>query len=422
MPVEGGTPRKINVSGVGAAVITPDGSRLVAYKDRRLVVIDVANGDESPLTRGGGEEARGMVSPDGRLVSFAANYEGHWAFYVAPFEEGVPVRNPIKLVDVSQVGGRSPQWWTRDGLLTFGMYYADGHIYRVDIDPKSGQAVDAPVQLTQDTEYNSDPSISPDGRQIAYVYLQGGTKWGVASMDTSGANERPLSAVRPMGQLQWRSPSELLLQKGDELGERWIYGLDISTGLMEKVVQVAGYYWHYVPGRNEIIHYYPNEVPDTSSAELMSRSLLDASEVVVARIEHLNPYLLISADGERIAYSTNRPVEGSNERLSDLVVMTTTGEDPRTLIPPAPGVSATPVGWSPDGKFLLYSQAGARVMNVETLESWPLHPATAESGWGEADWSPDGTFVVVVKRSQRRDRLAWEGVTYDAVVSLTQEE
>ena len=417
MPAKAGTPRKINVSGVGNATITPDGSRLVAYKGRRLVVIDLASGDESSLTRGAGDEARGMVSRDGRLVAFAANHEGHWALYVARFDEGLPVKNPINLADVSSVGGRSPQWWTRDGLLTFGMYYGDAHIYRVDIDPKSGRAVDAPVQLTQDTEYNSDPSISPDGKRIAYVY-SGGTKYGVALMDSSGANERPLTQDRPSGQLDWRSPSELLLQKGDEEGKRWIYSLDIGTGLLQKVVQGAGFYWHYVPARKEVLHYYPNGLVDTSATELKARSLQDATDRVVAKIEHLNPYLVISADGKRIAYSTRRPIQGSNEFLCDLALMKITGEQEGTLIPAQRGGGGIPIGWSPDGKYLLYSHLGPHVMNVETRESWPLHKDASGTGWGEGDWSPDGTFVVLVKRSHRRDRLSWQGVTTEAVARI----
>jgi Tol biopolymer transport system component len=223
-----------------------------------------------------------------------------------------------------------------------------------------------------------------------------------------------------MGQLDWRSPSEILLQRNDEERKRWIYSLDISTGFLQKIVQGAGFYWHYVPARKEVLYYYPNGLVDTSATELKARSLQDATDRVVAKIEHLNPYLVISADGKRIAYSTNRPIQGSNESLSDLALVTITGEQRGTLIPAQRGGGGTPIGWSPDGKYLLYSHLGPHVMNVETRESWPLHKDATGAGWGEGDWSPDGTFVVVVKRSHRRDRLSWQGVTYDAVISLMQ--
>jgi len=85
-----------------------------------------------------------------------------------------------------------------------------------------------------------------------------------------------------------------------------------------------------------------------------------------------------------------------------------------------------PMAWSPDGKWLLYGDnaAGLMVLDVQTRESWLLQkeaqPGTW-AGWGRADWSPDGRFIVVDReRPARKERLSWSGVTADATARLLQ--
>jgi len=64
-----------------------------------------------------------------------------------------------------------------------------------------------------------------------------------------------------------------------------------------------------------------------------------------------------------------------------------------------------------DGVYLLYTgKEGPRVMNVGTRESWPLHKETSDGNWEGGSWSPDGTFILVVKKTQSEDRLAWEAL------------
>ena len=81
-----------------------------------------------------------------------------------------------------------------------------------------------------------------------------------------------------------------------------------------------------------------------------------------------------------------------------------------------------PEAWSPDGPFLLYREDkhGLKVFDIEARQSRQLHAEVGDDGWSEASWSPDGTFLAVTKRSSRSERLAWEGVTAEAVARLVQ--
>ena len=422
---KGGTPRNIYFDSSNfPPVITPDATCLIVTKSKKLYLLDLAGGEPRPLTTGTGEEVRPLISPDGHLVVFAANPEGTWAFYVVPLHTELPVKQPLKIANITEPGAGSGwlarQWWTREGLLTFGMQRDESNIYRVPMDLKSGRAVDAPQRLTQDAMRNLLPSISPDGKHIAYWYSNG-TKQGIAMMDTDGANERPLSEQSAVLDLAWRGPEEILFYnlKPKEDGGPSICSINITTGALQQVAQVEGLYWTYVPSRKEILHLYPAGGGAKQNATLKAFSLTEQKDRVVAKIPYLAPLLCVSSDGRRIAALTVSPVEGTSQSLYEVALMSLDGEPEGTLIPAQPEM-AVPNSWSPDGKYLLLLAAkGPQVMNVQTRESWPLHPDVDTSfNRRGTSWSPDGTYVLLAKSVTKRDRIAWEGVTAEAVAKL----
>ena len=78
---------------------------------------------------------------------------------------------------------------------------------------------------------------------------------------------------------------------------------------------------------------------------------------------------------------------------------------------------------SRDGRFLLYQDPSVKMMmaNVETGESWPLlrnPPAGVDFEWADANFSPDGTYVVLDGHISRSTWRAYDGITYDAVTKL----
>jgi len=429
IPASGGTPRKVHSSAECCPLLTPDGTRLITPKSKRYVVMDLATGKEEPLTAFTGEESEAILSPDGRLVSFAANHQGRWAFYVAPFDGSLPVRRPIEIDDLeypAPVSSRwySRQWWTRKGLLTFQLMASYGDIYRVDVDPATARAIGEPVRLTQDAAQNWLPSVSPDNRRIAYWYSNG-ARMGIAVMDRSGANERPLLEQGMVLGLHWQTPEELLfLRQGQKEGERLaIHSLNVNTGAHRPVVPVTGIYWRLVPGRDEILHAYPGAGGPRAGAQLKATSIGDGKERVVATIDYLAPHYAVSQDGRRIAYSTYHAGKAPAENVCRLAVIPVDG-GPESVLIPDQAKGAVPLAWSPNGRFLLYFQEGdgTRVLNIQTRESWPLLAASAAAErpmLQRASWSPDGTFIAFEKQGEgKTERLAWDGVTAEAVARL----
>jgi len=426
VPASGGAARKIFFSSTNdgcCPIITPDATRLITPRSKKLFLVDLTSKEERPVTNGAGEETRAQLSPDGRLLAFAANYDGNWAFYVAPLDQGRPVKNPLRIARVAEPGegfgwiGR--QWWTRDGQLTFGIEHSESNIYRVDVDPLTGRAIDSPRRLTQDNPDNILPAVAPDGKHIAYMF-RNGTRSGIAVMDESGLNERPLFEQSVVLDLSWRSPEEILFYLGKpKPGERSsIQSLNINTGVLERVAEVEGLYWRYVPGRNEILHLYPGGGGPRQGAVLKAFSLKEGKDRIVTTIDYLGHKLIISPDSRRIAYFTGRPIQGSNKWMYALSLMSIQGEPEGNLIPEQQE-AAVPVSWSPDGKYILYmSTNGPRILNVQTRESWPLHEELAKPNWRSGSWSPTGNFIVVDDFARRSDRIAWQGVTTEAVSRL----
>ena len=421
VPATGGTPRKVHTGGFGA--VTPDGARLIVHKSNKMSVIDLSTGRSQAITTFAGSESGAMISPDGRLVAFLANPEGRLAGYVAPLDKGLPVKKPLKFFNPEAEPTRVPgrpwrRWWTRDGLLTFPSGRHEANIYRVDMDPKSGRAVDTPLRLTQDADANSSPSISPDGKRIAYWYAHA-FKTGLALMDSTGTNERPLfEQFLNVAPLYWRSLEDIMFlnTKPSEGKKHAVYSLNVNSGGLAPVAEPEGLYWHYIPARNEILHVV-GDIPKPATV-LKAVSLADGKQRVVATIDNLGD-MAISSDGKRIAYMVERRGQSPTQFEYELGLMSINGEPLGALLSGQPEYISLNA-WSPDGKYLLYTlgKAGPRVMNVETRESWPLHKETSDGNWGGGSWSPDGSFVLLTKTVKTEKRVAWSGITADAVARL----
>jgi Tol biopolymer transport system component len=398
-----------------------------------LMVVDVERGTERALTEGSAEEIRPVLSADGRLAAFASNRDGKWAIYVAPLDRA-PVRDPILVgfVDENAITGRRGQrydWWTSTGMLTIPLSHDGNNIYRLPVDPTTGRATGAPQRLTQDAPRNFGPAVSPDGSQIAYQY-RNGSKAGIALMDAAGVSERPVIELQGNLPIHWRSADEILYYNfAAPSGERpAITTYNVKTGLKTPVARVEGLYWQYVPSRNAIVHSHPGGGGPRAGNRLKIWSIADGTDRDVASIDFLVPWWSVSPDGRRIAFSVARNADTSGVQC-ELALMSIDGVREKTLMGndgratqfgSDPSICGIPTSWSPDGRFLLVNTTtkGARVVNVETGEAWPLHSAIDTQNWDARSWSPDGKFIAMTFSSSRVERLAWEGVTYEAVTRL----
>ncbi len=123
----------------------------------------VNGGDAIRLTSALGTETSPHISPDGKMVAFTAEYEGNVDVYLLPIEGGEPKRLTW------HPGGDIVQGWMPDGqhiLFRSGRESVptrEGKFYRIGIEGGMPQALDIPRAYAGE--------VSPDGKYAAYQMI-----------------------------------------------------------------------------------------------------------------------------------------------------------------------------------------------------------------------------------------------------------
>jgi eukaryotic-like serine/threonine-protein kinase len=174
LPIEGGRPVRVTV-GTGPErypSVSPDGRRL-AYStlvdNPDLIWHELATGRE--VTYGGDRmEHMGVFSADGRTVFFVSNRQADrdelWA---VPFADGQATGPARRVTD--HPGNVSHPSLSPDGRWV-AYYRIIGDRRNIWIVPAAGGA---PAQFTSGSDADVHPDWSPDGRRIAYVSDRGGS-------------------------------------------------------------------------------------------------------------------------------------------------------------------------------------------------------------------------------------------------------
>jgi Tol biopolymer transport system component len=424
-PADGtGTPKRIYAQNQDAVVaIAPDASAVVLNQRGQLVLDEVATGAERSVAGGIGIESAPTFSPDGKLLAFFSDRDGHWALHVTPLDK-IPAAHPLKIANFDSQPLRSAAWWTNDGRLAVRATYDDDALYRVDLDPSAHVRAPA-APLKQDTTVVHDFVVrSPDGRRVAYQYSMG-SKIGVGVAESDGSGERrvierdrsgPAAGVQP---LAWRSADELLLY--DSIASPGgLYALNVSSGASTVVaaLDLGDSDSAYVAASRELV-YAAGSMMD-EAGQLKIRSIASGKERTIATVGYLIGFA-VSGDGRHVAYTrwTARP--GANVPV-EMKVMAIDGTPEKTLLAASPAF-CLPAAWSPDGANLLYLDRGTipRVIRIADGQSWPLFDAPGPTSWRSANvsWSADGVLLMPGHQArQEAQARVWEGVTYEAVSRL----
>jgi Tol biopolymer transport system component len=271
--------------------------------------------------------------------------------------------------DDSVFGIRTP-FWSKDGSKIIGL----GHIFGRDgdsffeIDSGGGVA----RELSNDTLQKDSPSLSPDGKMIAYLAAEVGRIFSHAHvwvMRTDGTNARDLTpSGGNWGNVRWSPDSRFLIFDGgvEDSGavNYQIAKADVQTGELRMLTRSSGY------------------------------GIRDAS------------YL---SSGERIAFSSGRiqtdyggKVWLMNVDGSDLVSLDTTRTASNT-------VRVSPIrneiffAWGLGGE----SDAGVYALDLDTT-TLPAEPSSFHylypgDYFNLAQWSPDGEYLLFPKGNPYSD-------------------
>lgn len=181
---------------------SPDGRWIVYTVDDggrtiHLEALDLSTGAVSTLTSGTANHADPAFSPDGSRLAYTASLpNGYFNVFVRSFADGRFTGEAVQVTLDGTLGRdrpyftaqdmhSSPAWIPgSDDLLVVsnrGVPLGSGSVVRVPAVAKGQER--ASLVLAEQTLYQAQPDVSPDGRRLAYASARGGARpWNVLSV------------------------------------------------------------------------------------------------------------------------------------------------------------------------------------------------------------------------------------------------
>jgi TolB protein len=153
----------------------------------QLFVLDVASRQEQQLTRSESDKFEAAWSPDGQWVAFSANTGGTvqvWRIPVSGGEEQQMTTGYERIIH---------QFYSPDGRW---LYVQPSHrnIYRMT---SAGGPLQPVTRFPESGLFIEEPTISPDGRYLAYNRGHGGSSLWMLTIGTSSTRCRPCAPTTP---------------------------------------------------------------------------------------------------------------------------------------------------------------------------------------------------------------------------------
>ncbi len=422
-------------AGVPMVSLSPDGDRLVFEAGKRLWIRPIDEVAARPIP--GTEDGEfPFWSPDGRSIGFFA--AGKLKTIAA---SGGPA---TAVCDVAEGRGGT---WSREGVIVFSPGLRTG-LYRV---PASGGQ---PVQVTQVEQPAHSthrwPCFLPDGRHLLYLAANHANpksaKTGIHVASLDGKESRFLARsdagpVYASGYLLYMRDGSLLAQALDTEGSglsgepvRLVDGLSYQGGSWrgayaasetDLLVFHAGgsHYgsqlaWFDRSGKlvesldETTLHWDAQLSPDGQRAAVAkgdpepSLWIYEPGRGAKTRFtlgESFSRAPIWSPDGSRIAFASIR----ESGRLG-IYEKPSNGSGGEHLMEES-DADEVPTGWSPDGRFIVYSRGapGATQIWVLPLEGdRKAFPIVQTPPWADAgQFSPDGRWIVYTSRESGIDEV-----------------
>ncbi|MFC1765092.1 hypothetical protein ACFL6U_23850 [Planctomycetota bacterium] len=293
--------------------------------------------------------------PDSDRLLFVSNRTGKWDAWAISIAQGKPKGDP-ELIKKS-IGNIYPMGFSRNGAF----YYTDSKqmkdIYTVTINPETGKIESSPNTLpVLRLGGNENPQYSPDGKYMAYVR---GHNLCILSLETS--NVRKFPPKFNARNVRWSPDSKyILFNSFDSIRPQRIYRLEVQTGNIIPILPPEEGYnvdYEYLISFNEWSHdgksfFYVETDRKNKLSRILNRDFETGNEKELYRgPEYFS--ISLSPDGQWLAFA-GRKVE------TEINVMPASGGESRELCKIIqPANSPTPLTWTADGRYVLFSTVQA---------------------------------------------------------------
>ena len=376
-------PRRIFTGDATLPSWSPHGARIAfgqrLLEDRGFPVMSVpaGGGEATPIHAGEAISWNPAWSPDGRWVYFISGLGGSMNLWRVAVDEssGRPAGEPQSLT--TPAGFAAHPTISADGRrLAYGSVLETQNIQRLAFDPVAGEPVGEPVNVTTGTRRWSSPDPSPDGERVVF-YSQVQPEGDLYVSRSDGSGLRQLTSDSAVDRVPRWSPD----------GE-WIAYFSDRAGRLEA--------WKVRPDGSD------------------QRRLTTADRC---------SYAVWSVESARLAVHCG-PREAGEPEFDDFLLIDAERPDgrPVRVTVDVPGLKFSPNSWSPDGRRLVgqnglarlgivtYDLQSRRFAKLSEIGEWPV-------------WLPDGQRVLYVSRGRefhvldtrtRRDRIVFK-VTRDTL-------
>jgi Tol biopolymer transport system component len=265
----------------------------------------------------------------------------------------------IRQVTTSNLSGLDGLAWTPDGRIVYTTLERDNRdIWIMNADGSN------PKQLTFENSGDLYPSVSPDGRYIAFVSNRG-VGWGIWKMNVDGSNQTELVAntEEGFGYPEFTADSENIIFSGRSKGKQVLFKVPIAGGQPVQLTEKPIFNQVLSPDRHSVLYHF--RPPELDSKQTMEIITLDGSAA------------------------------------------------PKTLMPLGDG---SRVQWAPDGKFIDYVDTRAGVSNLWRRSIDGNSPPKQLSDWKQDlifrfAWSFDGKQVACARGVHASDVVLIENLT-----------
>ncbi len=392
---------------------SPDGT-LIAYGHNRdghdgLFIMPVGGGDPVPLTNAGNGATTPRWSPDGRYLAFVADRGAGAGVYVMPplggaerrlAETGIPsLEDSATMVRIL-----GPMPWSPDSralLHSRRQPSGDVAVWRLDLTTSQNTQITFPPPGAVDIA----ASWSWDGAQIAFHRQEGGAE-SLWVMPASVGEPRLLvgDGTLLFSQPAWSADSRRIVFVSTRAGRPHLWEIDVASERLRQITSGATWDMYPVTARDGRLAY----VPFSHTVDLYALDVETGAEERLTAHSGDNWFASFSPDGRRLVYHSNRTGNGEIWLL-DLETkaeVNLTNHPAEDILP----------DWSPDGRELAFvsNRDGVFQVWVMDTEGGSLRrlaeqavPALGSwmAGRGAPRWSPDGTSIGFLAAAEHGDAL-----------------
>lgn len=400
VPADGGRVRQVLATPALGISYLPDGKSFL-YEDvkgmedvlrkhhtssvtRDIWRYDAASGQHKNLTHREGEDRNPVVGSDGSTVYFLSERDGN------PFNlYSFPVSNPSAVTRLTSLPTHPVRFLSRsnDDLFAFGY---NGEIYTLSKGgtPKKVKVEividETPTPLNLRVNYGNEATVSPDGKQLAFVY-----RGEVFVTDTEYSSTKQVTHTpEAESDVIWGKDSRELYYTSARDGKYNIYKATIAR----------------------------SEDPNFSNATLINETRMFENDGIDRTVPSISP------DGKQLAFIKDRNKLMVMDLASKQIRQLTDGETEPSR---SKGFKAI---WSPDSKWIAinfdnphhYPYGDIAVIEAST---GTLTKVT-ETGYFDENprWALDGNAILFLsERYGMRNHASW-GSNYDVMMAFTNQD